>query len=93
MTRELAEECGLAAESVRELARVLSGPSLLTEYVHVFEATHLHVVGPLVLGDDKDVEVEGLPISSALERLADAVSIAALAVWVGKPSGRDAGGS
>jgi ADP-ribose pyrophosphatase len=81
VARELAEECGLAADISRELASFWAVPSYSTELVHVFEATELSVVDPVALDEDEDVEVERLPVSNALARLDDAVSIAALAVW------------
>ena len=82
VTRELAEECGLAARSVRELAAFWAVPAYSTEYVHVFEATGLIAAGPAALDEDEDVEVERLPIGSALAEFSDAVSVAALAIWL-----------
>jgi ADP-ribose diphosphatase len=81
VARELAEECGLAARSVRELATYWAAPAYSTELVHVVEATGLSPADPVALDEDEDVEVERLPIAAALEELDDAVSIAALAVW------------
>jgi ADP-ribose pyrophosphatase len=81
VTRELAEECGLAASSLRELAAFWAVPAYSTEYVHVFEATGLVRADPAALDDDEDVEVERVPVAGVLARLSDAVSIAALALW------------
>jgi ADP-ribose pyrophosphatase len=81
VTRELAEECGLAARSIRELAAFWAVPAYSTEYVHVFEATGLIPADPAALDEDEDVEVERRPFASALTELSDAVSVAALALW------------
>lgn len=81
VTRELAEECGLAARSIRELAAFWAVPAYSTEYVHVFEATGLVPANPAELDEDEDVEVERRPFASALTELSDAVSVAALALW------------
>jgi ADP-ribose pyrophosphatase len=81
VTRELAEECGLAARSIRELAAFWAVPAYSTEYVHVFLATGLVRADAAALDDDEDVEVERLPIASALAELSDAVSVAAFAIW------------
>jgi ADP-ribose pyrophosphatase len=79
--RELAEECGLAAGTYREIGSFWAVPAYSTEYVHVFEATAL-TSGPAVAMDhDEDVEVERVPVSQGLEALSDAVSVAALALW------------
>jgi ADP-ribose pyrophosphatase len=79
--RELAEECGLAASSYRELGSFWAVPSYSTEFVHVFEATGLAASAHLALDDDEDVEVERATPAEAVDRLSDAVSIAALALW------------
>ena len=79
--RELAEECRLAARSLRELGSFWAVPAYSTERVHVFEATGLSECAFGQLDDDEDVEVERLARESALERLSDATSIAALALW------------
>ena len=79
--RELAEECGLAAASRRELGRFWAVPAYSTEVVHVVEAADLSPVVGVALDADEDVEVERWPVARASESLSDAVSIAALAVW------------
>jgi ADP-ribose pyrophosphatase len=81
VARELAEECGLAAQAWRELARFWAAPAYSTELVHVFEVTRLSVVSPSAPDEDEDISVERLPVSEAFARLDDAVSIAALALW------------
>lgn len=80
--RELAEECGLQAESWRALGNFWVVPAYSTEHTHVFEASGLSPAGPAVLDDDEDVEVEQLPPDAAWARLSDAASLAALALWL-----------
>jgi ADP-ribose pyrophosphatase len=79
--RELAEECGLAASSYREVGSFWAVPAYSTEYVHVFEATGLRSVPPVAMDYDEDVEVERVAHAQALEAVSDAVSVAALALW------------
>jgi 8-oxo-dGTP pyrophosphatase MutT (NUDIX family) len=79
--RELAEECGLAAASWREVASFWAVPAYSTELVHVFEADGLSPAGPAALDTDEDVEVERIALAEGFDRLDDAVSIAALALW------------
>jgi len=83
--RELAEECGLAAAELVEVATFWTAPAYSTELVHVFEASKLTKAGPAALDDDEDIEVERLPLASALAELDDAASIAALALWLERP--------
>jgi ADP-ribose diphosphatase len=80
--RELAEECGLAAEELDALGTFWTAPAYSTELVHVFEASGLRDAEGAALDDDEDIEVERLPLTHALERLDDAASIAALALWL-----------
>ena len=80
--RELAEECGLAAESLREVGAFWTAPAYSTELVHVFEASDLSEADPAALDEDEDIEVERLPVGEALTALSDASSIAALALWL-----------
>ena len=80
--RELAEECGLAAEAVREVGRFLAVPAYSTECVWVYEATGLaDGDGTAVLDDDEDLELEWVALDGAERVLSDGVSIAALALW------------
>jgi ADP-ribose pyrophosphatase len=80
--RELAEECGLAAEAVREVGRFLAVPAYSTERVWVYEATGLaDGDGTAVLDDDEDLELEWVALDGAERVLSDGVSIAALALW------------
>ena len=80
--RELAEECGLEAETWRRLGAFWAAPAYSTEFVHVFEATGLApATGEAVLDDDEEIESGHVPLDRAHDELSDAVSIAALALW------------
>ena len=79
--RELAEECGLAAETWQTIGGFWVVPAYSTEYSHVFVATGLSSVDSPHVDDDEDIEVERVPEAEALARVADAGSIAALALW------------
>jgi 8-oxo-dGTP pyrophosphatase MutT (NUDIX family) len=80
--RELAEECALQAEEWRELGRFWAVPAYSTELVHVFEARSLSSAESAVLDPDEDIEVERVPLAGVVHELSDAVSIAALALWL-----------
>jgi ADP-ribose pyrophosphatase len=80
--RELAEECALAARELRELGTFWTTPAYSTELVHVFEASGLSAADPAEADEDEDIEVERLPVGRVLTELDDAVSIAALALWL-----------
>jgi len=80
--RELAEECGLAAEVLSAIGTFWAAPGYSTELVHVFEASGLSEADPAELDEDEDIEVERLPLVGALEALDDAASIAAFALWL-----------
>jgi ADP-ribose pyrophosphatase len=80
--RELAEECGLAAEVLSAIGTFWAAPGYSTELVHVFEASGLSEADPAELDDDEDIEVERLALVGALEALDDAASIAAFALWL-----------
>jgi 8-oxo-dGTP pyrophosphatase MutT (NUDIX family) len=81
--RELAEECGLAAESWQAMGGFWVVPAYSTEYSHVFVATGLSPVDSPHVDEDEDIEVERVPSDEALARVADAGSLAALALWRG----------
>jgi ADP-ribose pyrophosphatase len=79
--RELAEECGLAVAEWTELGSFWAAPAYSTEWVTVLTG----VVSGEALGEadeDEDIEVVRVPVSEALARLEDGVSIAALAMWL-----------
>lgn len=81
-TRELAEECALGADEWQELGAFLAVPAYSTEFVHVYAAAGLWAAAGSVLDDDEDVEVKRIPLVGSLGRLSDAVSVAALALWL-----------
>ena len=81
-TRELAEECGLGADEWQELGALWAVPAYSTEFVHVYAAAGLWAAGGSALDEDEDVEVERVSLVGALARLSDAVSVAALALWL-----------
>jgi ADP-ribose pyrophosphatase len=80
--REFAEECGLGADEWQELGSFWAVPAYSTELVHAYAAAGLRAVNGAVLDADEDVEVERIPLVGSLERLSDAVSVAALALWL-----------
>jgi ADP-ribose pyrophosphatase len=80
--RELAEECALGADEWQELGAFWAVPAYSTEFVHVYSAAGLWAADGSALDDDEDVEVERIPLVGALTRLSDAVSVAALALWL-----------
>jgi 8-oxo-dGTP pyrophosphatase MutT (NUDIX family) len=82
--RELAEECGLAAATWREIGSFWAAPAYSTEFVHVWEARRLRAAEGADLDDDEDVEVERRPLAEGLDGLSDASSVAALALWHAK---------
>jgi ADP-ribose diphosphatase len=79
--RELAEECGLAAETWQAIGGFWVAPAYSTEYSHVFVATGLSSVDSPHVDDDEDIEVERVSEKEAQARVADAGSLAALALW------------
>jgi ADP-ribose diphosphatase len=79
--RELAEECALGADRWREVGGFWAVPAYSTEFVHVYEASELRAIDAAALDEDEDVEVERIPLVGSLDRLSDAVSVAALALW------------
>jgi ADP-ribose pyrophosphatase len=79
--RELAEECGLAAESWQAIGGFWAVPAYSTEYSHVFLATSLSPVDSTHVDEDEDIEVERVAQDEALASVADGGSIAALALW------------
>ena len=79
--RELAEECGLAAASLRRLGGFWLVPAYSTEYTHLFEARGLSPA-EAVQDEDEDIAVERRAVEGALGLLSDAGSIAALALWL-----------
>ena len=85
--RELAEECALGAREWREVGSFWAAPAYSTEYVHVFAARRLHAVDPRRLDADEDIELERRPLAAGLDWLEDAISVAALALYLCTDSG------
>jgi ADP-ribose pyrophosphatase len=79
--RELAEECGLAADAYRPLGSFWVVPAYSTERTHVFEARGLGPAELAGLDADEDIEVERVSVEDAWARLSDGGSLAALALW------------
>ena len=80
--RELAEECALGADEWQELGSFWAVPAYSTEFVYIYEARDLHPAEAVPLDEDEDIEVEHIPLVGSLERLSDAISVAALAIWL-----------
>lgn len=81
--RELAEECGLEASTWEQVGGFWVVPAYSTEYSHVFVAQGLSRVDSPHVDDDEDIAVERVPAAAASSRVADACSLAALALWHG----------
>jgi 8-oxo-dGTP pyrophosphatase MutT (NUDIX family) len=79
--RELAEECGLAAATWQALGGFWVVPAYSTEFSHVFVASGLSGVASPRRDEDEDIEVQRVPEEEALAAVADAGSLAALALW------------
>jgi ADP-ribose pyrophosphatase len=80
-SRELAEECGLAAREWRGLGSFWAAPAYSTELVHVFEGSGLEPADGS-LDPDEDIAVERRPLAELPDALSDATSIAAFALWM-----------
>lgn len=80
--RELAEECGLTAGSLQAIGAFWVVPAYSTELAHVFHVTSFwRAEQALARDEDEDIEVVRVPIADARDRLSDAASLAALALW------------
>ena len=80
--REIREETGMAAGTMRALGGFYLAPGYSTEYMHVFLATDLRP-DPLEADADEFLSVETIPLGRALEiaragEILDAKSLAAL---------------
>ena len=80
--RELQEETGYRAETLRHLAGFWLAPGWCDEYMHAYLATGL-IPSKLAADDDEEIEVERVPLPRALDLIAsgeinDAKSIAGL---------------
>ncbi len=80
--RELEEETGMRAGTLRYLTRIYTTPGFTDEVIHLFLAERLEE-GAVQLDDDEFVEVVRIPFSQALEwvregRIVDAKSVSTL---------------
>lgn len=80
--REIREETGMAAATLKEIGAFYLAPGYSTEYMHVFLATGLSH-SPLQADDDEFLSLETLSIAEAFKlaesgQLSDAKSLAAL---------------
>jgi len=80
--REIREEIGMSAGSLRKIGGFFLAPGYSTEYMHIFLATQLHS-DPLPGDVDEFLSVEKIPISQAFElaqsgQIQDAKSLTAL---------------
>jgi ADP-ribose pyrophosphatase len=83
--RELREEIGHAARTIRRLGGFFLAPGYSTEYLHIFLATELFPA-PLEGDQDELIEVTRLPLLEILQRAAaggveDAKSLACLFLY------------
>ncbi len=97
LRRELEEETGYRAGSLRLLTSFWTAPGFATELMHLYLATNLRPADADRIGPDEDerLELERIPVSEALDaiergEIADAKSILAL-LWLGRLR-RGAGG-
>lgn len=82
--RELREETGYGARRMEELGGVYAGPGYSTEYLHLFLATDLHLVGS-VMDEDEIMNVFQVPLRQVHEmidrgEIRDSKSVAGL-LW------------
>ena len=84
-TRELTEETGYQAETVRPLGTFYTSPGFADERMHVFEATGL-TPGSQQLEAHEEIEVQPRAVDDVMRmvadgQLVDGKSIAALHLW------------
>jgi ADP-ribose pyrophosphatase len=84
--RELAEECGLAVSGWTEVGSFWAAPAYSTEHVTVL-AGACSGVAHAEPDPDEQITVERIAPAEAEDRLEDAVSLAALALWRAWSSG------
>jgi ADP-ribose pyrophosphatase len=83
--RELREEIGMAANSLKLIGEFFLAPGYSTEYMYVFLAEDLHPA-PLTQDEGEMIEIEKVPVDKALDlakqgKVRDAKSLASLFFW------------
>ena len=68
--RELQEEIGMTAATLERLMSFWLAPGYSTEYMHIFQATHLSPA-PLAQDEDEVITVEKVPLAQALAMALD----------------------
>lgn len=89
--RELREETGYRAGSIRRLGGFWTGPGFCNEFIHAFLATGL-TPGSLAADPDENITVERVPLATVRElihdgSIQDAKTIAALLMAAMPPEG------
>jgi ADP-ribose pyrophosphatase len=93
-SRELREETGFRAATVRPLGRFFTSPGFSDELMHVFVAETLEA-GPMGLEPGEDIQVEAVPVDEVFAmvgrgEIEDGKTIAALLLWERARDGREA---
>ncbi len=83
--RELAEETGYRAETLRKIGVIIPSPGVLNERIHLYVALNL-TPGPQALERDEELEPKTVSLSDALAwaldgTIQDAKTIVALFLW------------
>lgn len=65
-SRELIEETGYQANSIKPLISFYTSPGICTEMMHIFLAQNLTHVGQN-LNDNEEIEIETIPLTKTLE--------------------------
>ncbi|MBQ4207535.1 MAG: NUDIX hydrolase, partial [Clostridia bacterium] len=63
--RELSEETGLTADSIKKIGSLYTTPAMIDEVIHLYLATGLHE-GAQHLDDDEFINVEKRPLADAV---------------------------
>ncbi|OAI22631.1 NUDIX hydrolase [Methylosinus sp. R-45379] len=95
--RELLEETGHAAPSLRHLARLSPNPATHTNWIHVLYGEGAKEVAPLNLDSGEDIRVERVPWREALDlalggAIVNAQHVALLAITFARMKGVTIGG-
>jgi ADP-ribose pyrophosphatase len=83
--RELQEETGYQAESLRHICSYYTSPGFADELIHFYAAEHL-IKGEVNLDEDEFLECEAITLEQAQQmmtdgRISDAKTIAAIYAW------------